>query len=85
MKMLKCATHGAVPWNGEVMCNACGRKFTTQDPSASTHAPLVCPCGVRLMPGTSRDQDFSARAICSGCFDAHGTKAMHSGPARGPV
>jgi len=70
VRTLKCSTHGLKEWRGEVVCSSCERVFTTHDPKLRTHAPLVCPCGSRLMPGTgaSKTKAFSGRACCSECF-----------------
>jgi hypothetical protein len=67
MRALKCKTHGTRPWRGEVVCNACGAVYQTHDAGAARFAPEDCACSARLMPSETRD--FTARAICSDCFE----------------
>jgi hypothetical protein len=69
LRHITCRTHGRQRWNGEIACNRCERVFATNNATLSTHAPDVCPCGVRLMPTPGRKFDqFSARMCCSECF-----------------
>jgi hypothetical protein len=75
-----CDEHGKKPWGGEIVCIKCERVFTTRDASLPTHAPEVCPCGVRLMPEriASPEGSYSARVCCSECF-AEKSKPQGSG------
>jgi hypothetical protein len=64
-KNLKCGTHGKRPWNGEVVCSACDRLYTTHDHKLKNHAPEICMCGRPLMPPAT---DFTARPCCTYCY-----------------
>lgn len=63
--LVKCGIHGKKPWNGEVVCNACGQMFTTYDDKLPTHAPMFCLCNRLLMPPA---KNFTARSCCTSCF-----------------
>lgn len=78
--VVACGKHGALPWEGDVVCEKCGAVYQTKDEKAPHLAPLVCTCGVRLMPAnaTTRavlgdtagdDTSFSAKSICHCCFE----------------
>jgi hypothetical protein len=69
-RLVDCRSHGRKRWQGHIVCEACGRKFSTHDPALPTHAPEVCGCGARLMPpsrGVAK-REFTARVCCADCF-----------------
>ncbi len=57
---ITCDTHGAVPYEGHLVCSAC-TLFLCHE----ADAPEVCPCGVRFLPC---DGEFSARIVCPHCY-----------------
>jgi hypothetical protein len=65
--VLRCRTHGVLPWTGTIVCWRSGHVFQVLDRTAPRFASNDCPCGLRLMPGAS-GETFSAEPICSGCF-----------------
>lgn len=67
--VLRCRTHGVLPWSGTIVCWRCGHVYQVLDRTAPRFAPDACPCGLRLMPGAS-GETFSAEPICSACFEA---------------
>ncbi len=72
-RLMTCDTHGRRKWLGHLVCAGCGRLYTTHDPSLSTYAPVMCACGLRLMPGRGKDRgklEFSARICCAECWSA---------------
>ncbi len=72
--MIRCDSHGDVPWQGHVVCDNCERVYQTSDQGAPNYAPLDCVCGEQLMPtpgedeGTGSAGDFTARSVCPGCY-----------------
>lgn len=72
-RQVTCDTHGRRKWLGHLVCAVCGHLYTTHDPSLSTHAPKVCACGRRLVPGRDeigRELEFSGRICCAECWSA---------------
>jgi hypothetical protein len=81
IRFLRCDTHGAEPWQGDVTCapdaGGCGAVYQTRDDKLPHFAPYDCPCGAPLMPhkpdgggqlGPGKRSNFTARSICSKCF-----------------
>lgn len=68
MRTIDCGTHGRTPWTGTVCCAKCQKPYQTADTKAPHYAPMICSCGVTLMPASKQSKKFSARAICSACF-----------------
>lgn len=66
-RTVKCDRHGEKPWGGHLICDACGRRYTTHDATLPTHAPARCACRKPLMPEADREH-FTARIICAACF-----------------
>lgn len=65
-RMLACSTHGAKPWTGQVICNACGAVWHLNVENPPT-ANGRCTCGREL--GSKNDPErFTARAICADCY-----------------
>jgi hypothetical protein len=67
--VLRCRTHGDLPWSGTIACWRCGHVYQMLDRTAPRFASNECPCGLRLMPGAP-GETFSAEPICSACFEA---------------
>jgi hypothetical protein len=65
--VLRCRRHGEHPWQGTIVCTACGRVFQVLHASAAHFAPDACPCGVQLLPGL-RVARYRAAPICTPCF-----------------
>lgn len=71
---LRCAAHGEVEWEGDVICSNCKTTYLCEGvfedefgkkkrryPDAPPKG--MCSCGQRLFGGT----DFTALPICHGC------------------
>jgi len=73
-RKLECDLHGRGPWQGEVICTACGAVWKLE---GDTHVPppelgTHCTCGANLV-----GPEGTARAICTRCYEA-----MHAREAR---
>ena len=49
-RVLRCEKHGPRRWQGDGMCDACGRTCQTADERRSGYAPEVCRCSQHLLP-----------------------------------
>lgn len=47
---IKCRDHQWVEWEGDVVCSGCNRVYQTKDDELPHFAPMVCECGMKLMP-----------------------------------
>lgn len=65
--ILRCGDHGASPWRGHVICEACNRVYQTERSDAAGYAPEVCECGRVLMDNNG---DGTAMPLCTGCYVA---------------
>lgn len=75
---IKCAEHGEVEWQGDVVCASCKQLYICEgvfeDPETGKmkrrypEAPPkgMCKCGKRLFGGT----EFTMRPACRLCVDA---------------
>jgi len=70
-KILKCGTHGTIPWEGHIVCAACGALYQTSDPTKPRYATEFCKCHKRLAPyrGARGGGQFTARSVCKVCFE----------------
>ena len=77
--MIRCDTHGSLPWNGDVVCACCDRVY--RDGGTD-----FCRCGARLRPDPeSSSVEFSARAICPECYEQRMRQAFEPTPAPEPA
>lgn len=54
---IKCRDHQWVDWEGHVVCSECNRVYQTKDDELPHFAPMVCACGVKLMPGKDNGKE----------------------------
>jgi len=62
-RLINCAIHGRVPWQGQVVCSACHAVWHLNVHNPPKHNE--CTCGKPLV-----GKQGTARAICASCYDS---------------
>lgn len=69
-KTIECADHGTVEWKGYICCSNCLAMYDARDDKSPHYAPPICAkCGMKLMPTGPDDDNWTARAVCTLCFE----------------
>lgn len=72
-RRIRCLTHGAAMWTGQVICVDCGAVWHLNKPEGDSEIPAgggrLCTCGADLR--------VSARPLCPQCYDEQRPHASH--------